>query len=184
MMAELNCFITNAEFIGLLQGALADGYVIHSKRHLSSPMPAICHSAEEVASAVSGGQHAFILERPEVCRYPIELVPVEGNGSRFWYARSKEGGPVIEAHYFAPFEKVGRRVVPCSLVAYHTRIINPRTGQLEAAGEPIKVAFSLLLAPLRKTSRRVKSAKQSAIVSPGVDALISSGWSLAPPFGP
>lgn len=181
-MADVDCFVTRDEFLGLLQGALAEGYVVHAKKHLVAPVPAICRTAEDVASAVMDGQHAFLLERPDLSRYPIELVPVDKDGSRFWYARSKEGGPVIEAHYFAPFEKEGRRVVACSLVTYHTQIINPKTGQFEAAGESIKEAFSLLLTPLRKASRRVKAEKRSAMVSPGVEALLASGWSLAAPF--
>lgn len=182
-MADFDCFVTREEFLSLLQRALAEGYVVHVKRHLVAPIPEICRTAEDVASAMRDGQHAFLLEKPKVSRYPVELVPADRNGSRFWYARSKEGGPVIEAHYFSPFEKEGRRVVPCSLVTYHTQIINPKSGQLEAAGKPIKEAFSFLIAPLRKASRRVKSEKRSAMVSPGVDALLASGWSLAAPFG-
>ena len=181
-MAELDCFLTEDEFIGLQEKALDDGYEISLNKNLRQAVPEFVRSGEEVRARVKEGQYSLLLGRSDFTRHPVALRPIERGGQSYWYPRAKEGGPVIEIHYFAPFEKGGKKIVPCSLLSYQERIVNPSTRKQEEAGEPIKKAFAALFADLRGKSRRVKSASRAAYVSPGVDALISEGWSLGPPF--
>jgi len=181
-MAELDIFCTKGEFDALLRGAVGKGYIVHVKRHLPTPNPALCESPEGLLTALGQGVHAFFLERKDVSRYPLALERIDKAGTTFWYERSKEGGPVIEAYFFAPFENIDGRFVACSLLTYHSKIINPYTGQAEAAGDSIKEAFIELVSGLKRVCRRVKATKRSALVSPGVDVLLRDGWSLAPPF--
>lgn len=182
-MAEFYYFCTKNEFVGLLHASLIDGYVVHVNKHLAVPISTICTTVEEINSAIDDGQQAFFLARPDITRYPVELISVEReDGSLFWYPRSREGGPVIEAYFWSPYEKNGRRIAPCSLLTYHAKIINPDSGQFEPSGVAIKQAFGELVTSLRKRSRQVKAATRSAFVSPGMDAMLASGWVLAPPF--
>jgi hypothetical protein len=181
-MAEFDHFCTKDELVALLQTALIDGYVILAKKHLSRPAPEVFTTAEEIAEAVRKGQYAFLLTRPDITRYPVEPILFREDDRQFWYLRPKEGGPVIEIYFFAPFEKNGRRVVPCSSFSYHGKIIRPHDGEYEPSGESIKKAFNSLISSLRKKSRRIQSVKRSAYVSLGVDKLLASGWKLAAPF--
>jgi hypothetical protein len=181
-MAEFDYFLTQGEFVRLLEAAVVTGYVVHVKKHLPTPMPQLCRTTEEISAAVGTGDCSFLLERSDMSRYPIELIRVDKSGSQFWYPRPKEGGPVIEAYFYPPFEKGDRRVVPCSLLTYHAKIINPNTGQFEPAGDVIKSAFRSMISGLRKASRQVRAVKRSAFVSSGVDAMIKAGCVLAPPF--
>jgi hypothetical protein len=181
-MAEFNCFVTEEDIVELLQKALGDGFKIYLDKTFPSPIAEVCADAEAVRGAVKHDQYAFLLEHPRFSRYPVGLRPIERNGERCWYPRSKEGGPVIEVHFFAPFNKGDLGFIPCSLLAYHTKIINPVTEEFEPAGEEIRRAFAALTSIFRRGSRRVRSKTRSAYVLPRVDAMLASGWNLAQPF--
>lgn len=181
-MAEFDFFCTKTELVGLLKEALVDGYRVQQKKHLQSPDRQYCETADDVEAAIACDQYAFLLERSDMTRYAVQLQSADREGVTFWYLRPNEGGPVIEVYFWAPFEKDGRRVVPCSLLTHPTRIINPSTDELEPAGESVKAAFAAIVAGIRKRSRRVRSMTRTAFVMPGVDEMLAAGWSLASPF--
>ena len=181
-MAELDVFISRAEYVEFLCAALASGYRIQSNKNLRSPEAEYCSSEADIRTAVDASQYAFLLEREDFSRYPVKLRSFERDGTVWWYPRAAEGGPAIETCHWAPYEKAGRRIVPCALLACPSSTIEPETRATERAGPALKAAFSELTAPLRKVCRRVKSARRSALVTPGIDELLASGWRLADPF--
>lgn len=181
-MAELDYFCTRAEFTSLLKEALAAGYKVQMKKHLSAPKLQYCATVDDVECAVAGGQHAFLLERDDLTRYVLKPQSAERDGVPFWYVRPKEGGPLIEMYFFSPYEREGRKVVPCSLISYHQRVINPSTGEPEPAGQAVKVAFGDLVRGLRTQSRRVRWTSRMALVSPDVESMLAEGWTLDAPF--
>ena len=178
----MDCFITRNEFRQFLLTALDSGCEIQVNKNLTSPIPAVCAGAEEVISAVNDGARSFLLEHPKISRHPISLSHFIKDGVTMWYPRSKVGGPAIEVMYWAPFEKEGEKIIPCSLISYHSKIFNPKSGELEPAGEAVKIFSRSLLAPLREISKTVRSKNRSAIMTPDVENMLASGWILAAPF--
>ena len=174
--------MTREEFVELLASALADGFRIQLNKNLPTPSPEYCATRAEIERAVGQGQYAFLLERADFSRYPVEIRHVTLDGKETWYPRAKEGGPVIEASYFAPFEKEGERYVPCSLFSCHTKIATPGDRTVEPAGSAVVKALLGLVAPMQSASQKVKSNRKSAFVSPGVQEALASGAKLAEPF--
>lgn len=181
-MPEFDCFCTKDEFAHTLQEAMLEGYGVHVRRHLSEPHSVVHRDPSAVVPALEAGSAAFLLERADITRYPIGLVAVDGTGVREWALRSKEGGPVIEAYFWAPYQRENRRIVACSLFSYHSKIRRP-DGIEEPAGDGVRRAFRKLIAPLRLRSRMMKGKTKSAFVTPGVDERLASGWVLAAPYG-
>jgi hypothetical protein len=175
-------FVTKHEFVELLASALADGFKIQLDKKLPTPAPEYCGTRADIEREVGQGQYAFLLERGDFSRYPVKIRQVVVNGKEFWYPRSKEGGPVIDACYFDPFQKEGERYVPCSLFSCHTKIVTPGDRTVEPAGSAVVKALLGLVAPLQSASQKVKSSRKSAFVSPGVQEALASGAKLAEPF--
>lgn len=181
-MAGHDLFVTREEFVELLASALGAGFRIQLNKNLPTPSPEYCATRSEVEQAIGQGQHAFLLERDDFSRYPVKIRHVTLDGKETWYPRAKEGGPVIEASYFAPFEREGERYVPSSLFACHTKIVTPGDRAVEPAGSAVVRALQALVAPIQSASQKVKSNRKSAFVSPGVQEALASGAKLAEPF--
>lgn len=183
-MAELNVFLTKAEYAGTLVRCLANGFSVIEDGKLPTPVAAYCRTAADVDAAVSRNSLSFFLERSDFSIHPLRMREVERENVTFWYLRAVEGGPVIELHYWNAYERDRRRVIPGALFAYHSKIINPDTGVREPSGPAVKAAFVELTRPLRKGARRVRSVEgtRTALVTPGVDAMLAEGWELGPPF--
>lgn len=180
-MAEANWFITEADLRELLEKALGGGYRISLNKNFKQPSQVLLEDAESCGESIKRGEHAFLLERDDFTRYPIGLREITKEGIRYWYPRAKEGGPAIEVYYFSPFEKAGRKVIPCSLISYHEKILNPANNREEPAGAAVKKAFSALLGELTR-AKKVKAVHSSANLSPRVLDMLSSGWELAAPY--
>ncbi len=181
-MTELDYFCTKHELVAVLEQALRSGFHIKVKAQRDAPIPIICRSVADIQDTVNRGSASFLLEREDFTRYPLEMIEGKRKESRFWYFRAKEGGPVIELYFFAPYVKDGTRYIPCSLLSYHDKIVNPSNGQIEAAGAEVRRVFSSLAEPLKASSRRISSLKRAAFVSPGVDHELTTGCLLAKPF--
>jgi hypothetical protein len=181
-MAEFDCFLTRTEFAELLESALRDSFRLCINKNLPRPEREYVQEKEDIRRLLEANQFAFILEREDFSRHPVALRPIERDGVKLWYPRAKEGGPVIEAYFFAPYLENDDRFIPCSLITYSTKFVNPTTGLEEAAGGDVKHAYDALVGPLRKAFKRVRSTKRVAYVSPRVRRLIESGWKLAKPF--
>ena len=181
-MAEHDLFVTEKEFVELIASALDDGFRIQLNKNLPTPAPEYCATRAEIEQAVKQGQYAFLLERDDFTRYPVKVRQVVVNGKEFWYPRSKEGGPVIEAFYWAPFQRDGQTYVPCSLFASHTKIVTPGDRSHEPSGSAVVRALQALVASMQAASQRVKSHRKSAYVSPGIQEALAAGAKLAEPF--
>jgi hypothetical protein len=181
-MSDFDCFCSATEFVDLLAGSLVNGYTIHINKNTVQPIAEICTTGDSLRLAFEAKQYSYILTRNDFTRYQIKLRSILRSGVEYWYPRAKEGGPVIETHFFAPYEKDGCKFIPCSLISYHSKIINPIMNRLELAGNAVKEAFEELVSDLRKRSRRVRCKTRSAFVSPEVDVMLSAGWTLGPPF--
>ena len=116
----------------------------------------------DVRRTFTADQRAFLLERDDFSRYPLELRPITRAGVRMWYPSTINGGPAIETHFYFPYERDGRRIIPCSLIAHSRVIVNPTTRTKEPAGDAVKAAFNTLVAPLKRRFQRVRSAKRVA----------------------
>jgi hypothetical protein len=182
MMAEFGCIITENEYSGFLEAALAGGFKLCLNKYLPRPEHEYVTERRAVPHLLHTKQYAFLLERDDFSRYPVRLIPIERKGVKVWYPRAKEGGPVIETYFWAPFTKGDARFIPCSLIACSAKIVNPMNGTLEPAGDAVKRAYNTLIAPLRKNFKKVRSTKRVAYVSPGAQAMIGAGWRLADPF--
>ncbi|MDM4769256.1 hypothetical protein [Solimonas sp. SE-A11] len=182
MANEFNIFITKKELETLLRKAHVDGFKIQESKKLPSPNAEYCLSEADIASALARKQHAFLLEHDDFMRNPIEIMHVKRGVREFWHPFSSVGGPVIEVHYFEPFEENGQLIVPCSLFSYLSKTKNPQSGMAENAGKDIKRVFSDFITPLKESSRKVVSTKRSAYVTPQVEDLLKCGWKLAYPF--
>lgn len=178
-MAGHDLFVTREEFVELLGSALAAGFRIQLNKNLPTPSPEYCATRSDIERAVGQGQHAFLLERDDFSRYPVEIRQVVLDGKETWYPRAKEGGPVIEAQYFAPFETEGERFVACSLFSCQAKIMTPGDRSVEPAGSAVVKALLALVAPIQAASQKIKSNRKSAFVSPGVQQVLDSGAKLA-----
>ncbi len=181
-MADLDYFITRDEFATLLEASFDNGFRLCINKNVPWPKHECIEMKESIRPVLESKQHAFMLERADFSRYPVRLRSIEREGVTLWYPRTKEGGPVIEIYFFAPFAKDDARFIPCSLITYHTTIVNPVTGLEEPAGETIKRVYDELVLPIRERFKCVRSAKRTAYVSPGAQAMVEAGWQLAPPF--
>jgi hypothetical protein len=182
-MPEFDYFITADEYAAVLVAAFGAGFrLCLKKQSLKAKLEYVAES-REIHELIKAKQHAFLLERDDFTRCPVELRTTVRNrdGRRVWYPSVMDGGPVIETYFWHPYTKEGVSVVPCSLIAYGRKFFNPGTGHEELAGEPTKEAYDSIVVPLRKSFRRVQSAKgiQVAYVSPSVDAMLDAGWRLA-----
>src|SRR5271165_7469130 len=182
MMAEFGCFITEDEYSDLLETALAGGFRLCLNKKMPRPEHQYVTEKGEVSHLLRTKQYAFLLERDDFSRYPVQLRRIERKGVKAWYPLTNEGGPVIETYFWAPFTKDAARFIPCSLIACSTRIVNPMDGRLESAGDAVKSAYNALIAPLRKCFKKVRSTKRVAFVSPGALEMTDAGWTLAHPF--
>lgn len=178
-MAGHDLFVTREEFVELLGSALAAGFRIQLNKNLPTPSPEYCATRSDIERAVGQGQHAFLLERDDFSRYPVEIRQVVLDGKETWYPRAKEGGPVIEAQYFAPFELEGERWVACSVFSCQAKIMTPGDRSVEPAGSAVVKALLALVAPIQAASQKVKANRKSAFVSPGVQQVLDAGAKLA-----
>ena len=178
-MAEFYYFGTKQEFISLLQSALHTGYNVQINNDLTVPIPEFCENENEIETLVGNKQYAFLLTRPDITRYPVGIMNFTRAGASLWAARPRHGGPSIEVYFWAPYEKDGKRIIPCWLLTYNSKIISPNTNQFEAAGSPMKSAFNKIIGSLRKNARRIKGRNGTAYVSSGVEAMLAAGWRLS-----
>jgi hypothetical protein len=181
-MAEFNYFWTKQEMLAFLNAAFEAGFTIHNYKDVATPTLVICNSGSEIAAALAHHEFNFVLTRADITRHPFKLSPFMRDGAELWYFRTRVGGPCIEVYFNDLYERDGRQVVPCTLLAYHAKILHPETDQFEPAGDAIKKEFNAMIAPLRKKAKKVKSIKRTAYVSPGVVSLLASGYVLAKPF--
>jgi hypothetical protein len=182
IMAEFDCFLILDEYIDLLEGALGAGFRLILDKNMRELKYEYVSERSAVRDLINPNQKAFLLERDDFSRYPVELRPIQRDGIPIWYPQAVNGGPVIETRFYFPFERDGERTVPCSSIAYSSMIVNPATREREPAGDSIKEAFNSLVLPLRKRSRKVRSKKRTAYVTDGVQAMLDAGWHLARPF--
>jgi hypothetical protein len=181
-MAEFDYFWTKQEMLDFLSAAFTAGFTVYNYKDVATPEFVICNSASEIEAAVGQREFSFVLTRADITRYPFKMSKFVRDGDERWYFRTRVGGPCIETYFWDLYERDGKRVVPCALITYHGKILHPETDQFEPAGDEIKKVFNAMVTPLRKKARKVKSIKRTAYVSPGVDALLASGYVLAAPF--
>jgi hypothetical protein len=181
-MAEFDYFGTKSEILAYLKAALAAGFTIYSHKAVSTPDFVICDSDAGVEAAVLRHEFIFVLTRPDITRYPFKFSSFKRDGVELWYFRTVVGGPCIEVSFHDVYARDGKRVVPGTYFAYHSKILHPETDEFEPAGDEIKKVFNAMIAPLRKKARKVKSIKRTAYVSPSVEGLLKTGYILAKPF--
>lgn len=181
-MAEFNYFWTKQEMLDFLNAAFTAGFTVCNYKDVTTPVFLICNSTVDIEAAVARREFRFVLTHGDISRYPFKFRPFIREGVELWYFHTDVGGPCLELYFWDLYERDGKRVVPCALLTYHGKIIHPETKQVEPAGDEIKEVFNALVTPLRKKARKVKSIKCTAYVSPGVDALLASGYVLAAPF--
>lgn len=181
-MAEFAYFWTKREMLDFLCAAFNAGYTVQVNKDMPTPTHAICNTIGEIEAAVGRREFAFILTRADITSYPFKFRQFARDGVDLWYFRTRVGGPCIEIYSADLYERDGKQIVPCSTLAYHSKILHPDTDQFEPAGDAIVKEFNAMIAPLRKKAKKVKSTKRTAYVSPGVVVLLASGYVLATPF--
>jgi hypothetical protein len=182
MMAEFTYFWTKQEMLDFLVAAFNEGFKIQVNKTTQSPVFIVFDSATAIEAAVANGEFNFVLTRADITRYPFKFRPIIRDGEELWYFRTRVGGPCVEVSFHEPYEQHGKSVVAGTYLAYHSKILHPETDQFEPAGDVVKKEFNALIAPLRKKSKKVKSIKCTAYVSPGVMGLLGSGYVLNTPF--
>lgn len=181
-MAEFDYFWTKQEMLDFLKAAFAEGFTVYNYKDVATPDFVICDSAAALEAALQRREFNFVLTRADITRHPFKMSKFIREGVELWYFRTRVGGPCIEFYFWDLYERDGKRVVPCGLLTYHSKILHPETDQFEPAGDAIKQVFNAMIAPLRKSASKVKSAKRTAYVSPGVATLLAAGYVLAAPF--
>lgn len=179
-MAAVNFYITELEFFGLRDRAMDLGHSVWPTQKYAASHPPAYSSKEEIDALSKYDKYAFILTRDDYCRYPIVYKDMMKEEKRYWYWSGGNCGPAIQAYFWAPYERGGVRLIPCSLFCYDRKIMNP-SREFEVPGKPIATALRELLAPIRKTARRVKFVTRTPYVSQGVEKMLAQGWTLAPP---
>lgn len=179
-MPEVKYYLTELEFFNLRNRAMDLGHAVWPTRKYAVSRPPAYSSIEEIDALSKYDKYAFILTRGDYCRHPIVYRDMLKRGKRYWYWSAGNCGPAIQAYYWAPYKRGGAKLIPGSLFCYDGKFMNPNR-EFEVAGKPIATALRELLAPIRKTARRVKFATRSPYVSQGIEEMLAKGWTLAPP---
>ncbi len=173
-MPEIDLLFTPGEERRLIEHVLAVGGWFVPDLDYDSPEPARIDTFDEYLQHRRMTRSFFALH-PTYFAAPLEMKPVQKEGTLKYFISKRNGGPAIEFLSTVEFEEAGRQSVNAGFLAYHTTFWNQVTSRNEKLPRALLSLFRSLTGLVKRSASSRKIGSRRFWIGREMESFIARG---------